>query len=157
MSVVGVKAALKAWLEEIPDLGTLKTSALDSDGIPREARGARLWYLGIPGGSDEAAQFGNPNQVVVIRNYDCVLEGWHGFSGTRDITEEWETLHERIIQQLQATNMPPCRIGVQKVRQLGNLAWDGLDVRIIREDSSLYRAHHARITFTLQVTESYLK
>lgn len=157
MSIVSVKAAVAAWLGEIEEMGTVTTAALDSDGIPREARGARLWTLGTPSGHDERAGFGNPNQLSVIRDYDFALEGWHGFSNTDQITVEWETLVGRILEQLQASNLPPCRIGHSGIHGLANLAWEGLDVRIVRDGSSLYRSHHVRITFTLRVTENFLK
>lgn len=157
MGVVAVKEALKAWLSEVPDLGTLTTAALDSDSIPREARGGRFWMLGAQSGRDGSAGFGDPNLVSVIRDYNCALEGWHGFADTREITQEWETLVDTLLQQLGAANIPPCRVGIRGIYGFTDLAWDGLEVRIIREGSSLYRAHHVRITFTVRVRETYLK
>jgi hypothetical protein len=158
MSIVTVEAQLQAFLLLDPSIGTVTTEPLDSDGVPREARGQRFWMLEVKecDPPDQGRSYGT-TEMVVSRSYRVHLEGWHGFSGTSQITTEWKTLVGTIIDRLEAANIPPSLLPIPGLYRIGPVGFSGLEVRKIRDTEGntrgIYRAHHVLITFTVSVTE----
>ncbi len=157
MSRLLVKERLRDYLSSIPDIGTISTAPLDGDALPQQALGSRFWALTIPDTEDTAAGFGT-GIVTARRTYSVVLEGWDGFSATREITDAWEAVVDLILNAVQSARKPPSPLCLPGLYDVGMPASAGVEIRTYRSprgSGGPVRAHHARITFGVSVQETF--
>ncbi len=154
-NVTALKAAIAAALEGVPGVGTIDLAQMDPDGLPRKLRGTRpYWALslsalstmppmpaGLGGGGETRSQF---------FAYRLRLEGWRGFVAAHEVTAEWDSLVEAVIDRLLlslptiARECPGVRDITNVEAEVGLIAVSSDQAR--RGESSVgYRAHHVSI------------
>lgn len=157
MSLPALRAAVAAVLTPVPDIGTVDTTRLDANGLPRELRGTSpYWDVRLTRGTATPASFGGGlNSKPVFRTYALRLEGWRGFVGTADYSAAWDALVERVLNALLLADSQLARFpGVCGYQRLSNLAPAGPDIVEVADSAPKgYRAHHVVITADIELYE----